>query len=68
MGGFQRNGQQLRFSGLASTQMACPPELMAFERRDAEALAQVRRWSLDKRTLLLQDEQGRTLSLFSATP
>ena len=68
MGGFQLNGERLRFSRLASTQMACPPAVMAYERRVVEALDRVRRYSIDKRTLLLQDERGRTLLLFQATP
>jgi heat shock protein HslJ len=37
---------------------------MAFERRYSDALARVRRWSIDKRSLLLQDGRGRTLLLF----
>jgi heat shock protein HslJ len=44
--------------------MACLPEVMAFEQRYSEALAEVRRWSIDKRNLLLQDGAGRTLLLF----
>ena len=67
MGGFQLNGEQLRFSRLASTRMACSPEVMAYERRVVEALEQVRRWSIDKRNLLLQDERGRTLLLFQVS-
>lgn len=68
MGSFQLNGEQVRFSRLASTKMACPPEVMAYERRLVEALEQVRRWSIDKRNLLLQNERGRTMLLFTATP
>jgi len=68
IGGFQLTGEQLRFSRLASTQMACEPAAMAFERRFVEALEQVRRYSIDKRNLLLQDERGRTLLLFTANP
>ena len=68
MGGFQLDGEQLRFSRLASTQMACEPAAMAFERRFVDALAQVRRFSIDKQTLLLQNAQGRTLLLFRAMP
>ncbi|MCS5699496.1 META domain-containing protein [Cyanobium sp. FGCU-52] len=68
MGGFQLNGEQLRFSRLASTQMACDPAVMAFEQRYADALGRVRRWSIDKQNLLLQDERGRTLLLFKAGP
>jgi copper homeostasis protein (lipoprotein) len=64
MGGFRLSGEQLSFSKLASTNMACPPPVMAFERRYVEALGQVRRWSIDKQSLLLQDERGRTLLLF----
>ncbi len=68
MGGFQLNGEQLRFSGLASTKMACQPVVMAFERSFIEALGQVRRWSIDKRNLLLHDERGRTLLVFTDAP
>ena len=64
MGGFRLAGEELSFSRLASTQMACLPEVMAFERLYSEALAQVRHWSIDKRNLLLQDSAGRTLLLF----
>ena len=64
MGGFQLNGEEIRVSQVASTQMACAPPAMAFERRYLEALAQVRRWSIDKQNLLLQDARGRTLLLF----
>jgi heat shock protein HslJ len=39
---------------------------MAFERRYVEALRQVRRWSIEKANLLLQDERGRTLLLVTA--
>jgi copper homeostasis protein (lipoprotein) len=67
IGAFQLNGEQLRFTRLASTRMACPAAEMAFERRVVEALDQVRRFSVDKRNLLLQDERGRTLLLFAAT-
>jgi copper homeostasis protein (lipoprotein) len=65
MGGFQLQGEELRFSRLASTKMACPPAVMAFEGRFVEALEQVRRWSIDRTNLLLQDERGRTLLLFT---
>jgi copper homeostasis protein (lipoprotein) len=68
MGGFRLTGEELSFSRLASTKMDCLPEVMAFERRYSEALAQVRRWSIDKRNLLLQDAAGRTLLLFRDAP
>ncbi|MFM7360373.1 MAG: META domain-containing protein [Cyanobium sp.] len=66
MGGFRLAGETLGFSPLASTKMACGPETMALERRFSEALGQVRRWSIDRRSLLLQDAVGRTLLLFQA--
>ena len=68
MGAFQLAAEELSFSRLASTKMACLAEVMAFERRYSEALAQVRRWSIDKRNLLLQDAAGRTLLLFRDAP
>ena len=48
--------------------MACPPEVMGYERRVAAALEQVRRFQIDKRNLLLQNERGRTLLLFTTAP
>lgn len=66
MGGFSLEGETIRFSQLASTRMACSPEVMDLERRYTEALALVRRWSIDKRSLLLQDASGKTLLLFQA--
>jgi copper homeostasis protein (lipoprotein) len=68
MGAFQLAEEELSFSRLASTKMACLAEVMAFGRRYSEALAQVRRWSIDKRNLLLQDATGRTLLLFRDAP
>ncbi|WP_411875302.1 META domain-containing protein [Vulcanococcus limneticus] len=68
IGAFQLAAEELSFSRLASTKMACLPEVMAFERRYSEALAKVRRWSIDKRNLLLQDAAGRTLLLFRDSP
>jgi len=68
IGGYQLNGEHLSFSSLASTRMACSAPVMAFERRYVAGLAQVRRWSLDKRTLLLQDARGRTLLMFQPAP
>jgi copper homeostasis protein (lipoprotein) len=66
MGGFRLAGEALSFSRLAGTTMACGPEAMALERRYSEALQRVRRWSIDRRSLLLQDAGGRTLLLFQA--
>jgi heat shock protein HslJ len=43
LGGFQLAGDQLSFSQLVSTKMACSAEVMAFERQYLEVLDQVRR-------------------------
>ena len=67
-GGFRLAGEELSFSKLISTQMACLPAAMAYERRYGQALAKVRRWSIDKRNLLLQNAAGRTLLLFRDAP
>jgi putative lipoprotein len=67
-GGFRLAGEELSFSRLISTQMACLPAAMAYERRYGQALAEVRRWSIDKRNLLLQNGVGRTLLLFRDGP
>ena len=67
-GGFLLAGEELSFSRLISTQMACLPAAMAYERRYGQALAEVRRWSIDKRNLLLQNAVGRTLLLFRDGP
>jgi heat shock protein HslJ len=64
LGGFQLAGDQLRFSQLISTKMACAADVMAFEQQYLKALEQVRQWSIDKRSLLLQDGVGRSLLLY----
>jgi heat shock protein HslJ len=64
LGGFQLAGDQLRFSKLVSTKMACTADVMAFEQQYLKALDQVRQWNIDKRSLLLQDGAGRSLLLY----
>jgi copper homeostasis protein (lipoprotein) len=64
LGGFQLAGDQLRFSQLVSTKMACAADVMVFEQQYLKALDQVRQWNIDKRSLLLQDGVGRSLLLY----
>jgi heat shock protein HslJ len=66
MGGFELDGQKLRFLPLASTRMACPEPLMAFERRYFRAVELVRGWRIDDGTLVLLDADGRPLLRFVA--
>ena len=44
--------------------MACAADVMAFEQQYLRALDQVRQWSIDKQSLLLQDGVGRSLLLY----
>ncbi|MCP9773395.1 META domain-containing protein [Synechococcus sp. Tobar12-5m-g] len=64
MGAVQLEGESLRFGKVAATMMACPDETMEFGRRFTAALEKVRRWSIDKHSLLLQDAAGKTLWSF----
>jgi copper homeostasis protein (lipoprotein) len=64
LGDFQLAGDQLRFTQLVSTKMACAVDVMAFEQQYLKALDQVRQWNIDKRSLLLQDGAGRSLLLY----
>jgi copper homeostasis protein (lipoprotein) len=64
LGDFQLAGDQLRFTQLVSTKMACTADVMAFEQQYLKALDQVRQWNIDKRSLLLQDGAGRSLLLY----
>jgi len=66
MGPLQLEGESLRFGKVAGTMMACPDEAMEFERRFVAAIEKVRRWSIDKHSLLLQDSSGKTLMLLQA--
>lgn len=66
MGAYSLEGEAIRFPPLASTRMACSPELMALEGRFSETLAQVRRRSVHKRSLLFQDASGKKLLLLQA--
>jgi copper homeostasis protein (lipoprotein) len=66
MGPLQLEGEWLRFGKVAGTMMACPDQTMEFERLFVAALEKVRRWSIDKHSLLLQDASGKTLMVFQA--
>ncbi len=61
-------GTTIRFSRMASTMMACLPEMMDQERRFLDALAKVRRWERQRGTgqLALLDGSSRTLMVLAA--
>lgn len=61
-------GQNISFSLVATTRMACPPAVMAQEQRFTAALASVRSWRADPATrkLYLTAADGAPLLQFSA--
>jgi len=61
-------GMTIRFSRMASTMMACLPEMMDQERRFLDALEKVRRWDRqrDTRQLALLDSSSRALMVLAA--
>jgi heat shock protein HslJ len=52
------DGEQVSFSALGSTKMACAPALMEQEARFFQALESAERWSLDGHGLLLIHSAG----------
>lgn len=66
VGKFESSDATLAFKGAASTRMACPPPLADMERRLQEMLEQARRWQRKGNTLVLEDGQGKALTLLEA--
>ena len=64
-GGYTLSGDSLRFSGVASTRMACMRG-METESSFLAALDHVRSWRISNRQLELLDEDGKTLLRFTA--
>lgn len=66
-GGYEREGDKLKFGALASTRMAGPPEAMAAESAYLAALGSVTAWRIADGALeLLQD--AKVVARFSAEP
>lgn len=59
-GGYEAGNQTLRFSGMASTRMACPA--LDTETAFLKGLDDTRRYRVEGRTLELQDDAGRVLA------
>jgi heat shock protein HslJ len=66
VGGFSLDGASLTFGQGASTMMACPPPLDAWEQALAAALARAARWQVVGPGLELFDEAGASIALFQA--
>jgi heat shock protein HslJ len=64
VGGYKLEGDRLRFEGVASTMMACPPPLDADERRLGEVLAASASWNIHGQVLELFDKDGKPVALF----
>ncbi len=65
MGGYQRDGDRIRFSQVASTMMACP-DGMDTEAAFTKALAQVATWRVLGNRLEFYDSTGNRLARFEA--
>ena len=65
-GGYELNGDAVRFSDVASTKMACPSG-MDIETAFLAALGKVAKWRVVGRQLELSDSTGMVLARFEAT-
>lgn len=67
-GGFEHDGERLRFSHMATTLRAGPPELMQLEAAVLRALDATRSQRISSDGLVLCDESGRSLARFVVAP
>ncbi len=65
VGSYELNGNQLTFSKMAGTMMACASG-MDTERAFHDALAQVRTWKILGHELKLSDAAGNVIAIFEA--
>ena len=66
-GGYEKDGEKLKFGQLASTQMAGPPEAMAAESAFLAMLASVTGWQIADGTLALLSE-GKVVARLASRP
>ncbi|MCJ7440187.1 MAG: META domain-containing protein [Thermoanaerobaculaceae bacterium] len=64
-GSYELDGNRLRFGALATTRMACPPEVMAVEQAFLRLLEGDRSWGLQDGTLILV-RGGQMVARFAA--
>jgi heat shock protein HslJ len=64
-GSYSLSGDDLRFSQMAGTMMACA-EGMEYEQALHDALGQVARWHIDGERLDLYDESGKLVARFES--
>jgi heat shock protein HslJ len=58
-GSYSVDGDTLELGEIATTEMACPPPVMAVEREFVDAFGQVTAWRSDGDELVLSDGEGR---------
>jgi len=61
-GAYNQNGDELTFGPLASTRMACPPDVMEQEQQFLTMLGNVRSAEVSRPTLILKDGNGKELA------
>jgi heat shock protein HslJ len=66
-GGYEKDGDKLKFGALGSTRMAGPPEAMQAESAFHAMLASVSQWQIADGTLALLSE-GKVVARFAARP
>lgn len=66
-GGYEKDGDKLKFGALAGTKMAGPPEAMQAESAFHAMLASVSQWQIADGTLALLSE-GKVVARFVARP
>lgn len=66
VGGYEIEGNAITFAGGATTLMACPPPLDAWERTLAQVLSKAKTWTISGDVLALLDENGVSIARFEA--
>lgn len=66
-GGYEKDGDKLKFGAIAGTKMAGPPEAMQAERAFHSMLVSVSQWQLADGALALLSE-GKVVARFAARP
>ena len=63
---FVQSGRNIRIGRIASTRMACSPEIMVRERAFVEALRKTDTFDQDERELMFYDNSGHNVLRFTA--
>lgn len=66
-GPYQLTGNQVTFSGMASTRMMCPSG-MDLEQRFLKTLNGTKRWRIEGQELKFMDGEGKVVAVFEVSP